>query len=132
MRGWQLVLASLALFAAGCAEELGPEPMRTTSVRGVIMDGGRIVVRGWIEFHPVAETVGNLRVAPIRPDGSYEVTGVAVGRNLILVDYFSTDANGPAPLTRKRGCVRRIPDGASTTVDLDTLEEWMKRQQSRQ
>ena len=77
--------------------------MRTTTVRGIVLDGGRIVVRGWIEFHPVAETIGNLRVAPIRPDGSFEATGVAVGRNVILLARASTEPNrvgSPAPLIR--------------------------------
>ena len=126
-----MIQPALALLAAGCAEELGPETFRTTNVHGSILEGGRIVVRGWIEFHPFGGTVGSIRVAPIRADGSYEATGVAVGRNIIQVDQAATDANGNARPFREPLCAREIPDGPSTTLNLDILEEKIRQDQAR-
>ena len=44
---------------------------------------GRPVAGGWIEFVPVDGTVGDRRSAPLAADGRFEVSGVAVGRNVI-------------------------------------------------
>ena len=39
--------------ASGCSEELGPERMVVTRVKGVVRDGRSPVSAGWIEFFPV-------------------------------------------------------------------------------
>ena len=76
-------LVALALVGgvlSGCAAELGPERFETTTVRGIIVVGGRPVGGGFIEFQPVDGTKGNLRVGPIAPDGTFQLDRVAVGR----------------------------------------------------
>lgn len=79
-------IPGLLLLLAGCREELGPEQFETSRVSGILRVSGRSageVWKGWIEFIPVDGTVGLLRSAPIRPDGSFEVEGVSVGWNQI-------------------------------------------------
>lgn len=77
-------LALIALAAAmGCSEEWGPEPIRTTTVRGRITRGTRPVGSGWVEIAPVDGTRGRLRIGPLRPDGSFEIESVGIGRVLI-------------------------------------------------
>jgi hypothetical protein len=81
------LLVAAAMLAAGCAEELGPVAMPVTRVRGVVKEGDRLVTGGWIEFIPADGTMGNLRSARIRADGTFDTDGVAVGTNAIrLVD----------------------------------------------
>jgi hypothetical protein len=78
-----IAIVSVALGISGCSEELGPESMPVTRVNGSVTEGGRPLSRGWVEFFPVDGTVGNLRSAQIRSDGSFETDGVAIGQNLI-------------------------------------------------
>src|SRR5438132_13339166 len=78
-----LLFVGLGLLSAGCAEELGPVPLRVARVQGVVRERGRPVSGGWIEFVPVDGTVGNLRSARLHQDGSFEADRVAVGTNLI-------------------------------------------------
>ena len=77
------LLALIALAAMGCSEEWGPEPIRTTTVRGRIIRGTRPIGSGWVEIAPVDGTRGRLRTGPLRPDGSFEIASVGVGRVLI-------------------------------------------------
>jgi hypothetical protein len=82
-----VTIVCVPLGISGCSEELGPEPMPVTRVNGSVTEAGRPLSHGWIEFFPLDGTVGNLRSARIRTDGSFEADGVAVGQNLIrLVD----------------------------------------------
>jgi hypothetical protein len=78
-----IALAWLAVGSCGCSEELGPERMIVTPVKGFVREGRSAVTAGWIEFLPVEGTVGNLRSAKIGKDGSFEAEHVAVGVNLI-------------------------------------------------
>jgi hypothetical protein len=78
-----IAIICVALGISGCSEELGPESMLVTRVKGSVTEGGRPLSRGWVEFFPVDGTVGNLRSAQIRTDGTFEANGVAVGQNLI-------------------------------------------------
>ena len=70
----------LLLAAAGCGEELGPEPMPTARVSGVVRVGKTAVGGGWVEFLPVDGTIGLLASARLRPDGSFVAERVPVGR----------------------------------------------------
>lgn len=126
-----LGLLALAYLAAGCGEELGPEQMRSSHVRGTVRYGDRILVRGWVEFHPFPGTVGNLRVAQIGPDGSFDAPGVAIGRNVIEVVHASSEPQGSGPGVRYRGFLREIPDNAENTLDLDLFEEGLRTQNAR-
>jgi hypothetical protein len=78
-----IVLAWLAFGLPGCSEELGPEHMIVTRVKGVVRHGHSPVSGGWVEFLPVEGTVGKLRSARIHSDGSFEAERVPVGLNLI-------------------------------------------------
>ena len=77
---WGGPLAALLALVAGCREELGPVRFPTTRVCGRVLESGRPVAGGWIEFAPIEGTVGNRRSAPLAADGRFEVSGVAVGR----------------------------------------------------
>ena len=118
----QLLL--LCVVVAGCAEELRPVKWPTTRVTGTVRVGRRPVRGGWVEFHPVSGTVGNLRVAPIGPDGRFAADGVAVGTN--LVGFAQLAGAGPAwyEFRSFQSPIRRsIPSGRVTTLDLDLAEE---------
>jgi hypothetical protein len=84
----------IALWISGCRHQLGPERMPTARVTGVATEGGRPLSRGWVEFMPVDGTVGKLRSARLRRDGSFQADGVAVGLN--LVRFVNADIENPA------------------------------------
>ena len=75
-----LLLVGSVLSAVGCAEELGPERLTSTTVRGAVLVGGRPVGGGFVEFHPAPGTQGNLRVGPLATDGTFQLDRVAVGK----------------------------------------------------
>ncbi|HEV3162473.1 MAG TPA: hypothetical protein VGZ22_00425 [Isosphaeraceae bacterium] len=110
--------------------------MLTTRVVGRVHVRSRPVGGGWIEFYPTDGTVGNLRSARIRPDGSFEADRVAIGTNAIkLVN--------PPP-----GVLELLPQGAVfkihprirrditttpvTTLDIDLQDEWLRLRRSSQ
>ncbi len=107
----RLLLAAVSwivLGACGCSEELGPERFATAKVRGMVTVGKSPVSGGWIAFDPVEGTRGNLRIARIRPDGSFEADRVPVGR--------VSDRPRPDPRRSDRdpggsGRLARVPDG---------------------
>jgi hypothetical protein len=74
------VLLGLSMIAAGCEDVFGPERPPTTSVRGRVLLAGRPLSRGWLEMLPAGGTLGNLRSAPIGPDGRFAASRVPVGR----------------------------------------------------
>ncbi|WP_406700803.1 hypothetical protein V5E97_18610 [Singulisphaera sp. Ch08] len=124
-------ITTLILLLSGCGEELGPEQFETTQVSGIIRLGGRSIDqdwKGWIEFIPVDGTVGKLRSATIRPDGSFEADRVAVGWNQIgLVnaplgpDLASKFHPFSSPIRRK------IPDHR-IEIEINLYEEAIKDQ----
>ncbi len=124
-----LSLAIVAAFAPGCSEELGPERMVTTRVTGVVVEGSRPVGGGWVEFMPVDGTVGNLRSAPIGPDGRFVAEGVAVGENAVGVVGAPVRMRGGRRAFDTLGTpVRRtIPRGPAAEVSIDLLEEAVRR-----
>ena len=131
---WSGPLAALLTLAAGCREELGPVPFATTRVRGQVVEAGRPVAGGWIEFVPVEGTVGNRRSAPLAADGRFEVSGVAVGRNVIGL------VNAPIRMPLG-GQLFRMPDtpirrdiarGPVTTLTIDLLTEALRHEKDKQ
>lgn len=129
-----LAIAGLVLPMTGCAEELGPAPLRVARVRGVVREGGRPLSGGWVEFYPVKGTVGNLRSAPLRADGSFEADGVAVGENLIRLVNVSIALSGAS---KRFGAysspIRRIiSDRSATPLDVDVVEEMIRFQKSQE
>lgn len=128
-----LTISGLLLLNSGCREELGPEQFETTQVSGIIRISGRSVPKdwkGWIEFVPVDGTVGKLRSAPIRPDGSFEADRVAVGWNqigLVNVPVHPDQARKFHPFSSP---IRRmIPHGRSE-IEIDLYVEEIKDQKA--
>ncbi len=113
--------------AAGCGEEVGPERMRTTRVSGVVRVGDRPVGGGWIEFIPIDGTVGNMRTAPLEPDGSFVATRVAVGTNIVGLAHAPIALPGGRLFETFHSPIRRdIPAGPSTHLSLDLLAEFFR------
>lgn len=129
---WWCIPALIGWLTAGCSEELGPVPLKTTRVSGVVSVGGKRLRGGWVEFIPTQGTVGNLCSAPLGPDGTFVARRVAVGRNAIgfvgtPLDPAASAAFHPfaTPITRA------IPGGASTSLELDLVEEGYRYQKAR-
>ncbi len=124
------LLLALALAASGCGEELGPERPPTARISGRVRVGDRPVSGGWIEFLPVEGTRGNLRSAPLGPDGRFAADGVAAGRD--LVRFVRPPFELPAPsadprlgFTQFTSPLRLdVVDGA--TIDLDLRAEALR------
>ncbi len=130
----RLLLAAVSLVAigtSGCSEELGPERFPTARVRGVVTIGRRPVSGGWIAFDPAEGTRGNLRIARIQTDGSFEADGVPVGRVRIGLDDIRIAPGAPIAgsfdsrvFRLFRSPIRRtIPAGGDTDLPIDLLEE---------
>jgi hypothetical protein len=119
-------MSVLVVLAAGCAEELGPERWETVRVSGVVTEGKTPVERGWVEFLPSDGTVGNMRSAPLGPDGRFVVDGVAVGVNRVGI------SGAPIAIREVRrrfdplgSPIRRtIAKGRSAPLKIDLLDEY--------
>jgi hypothetical protein len=117
--------AVAALALGGCSEELGPEPRITTTITGRVHIRGRPVSGGWIEFLPAEGTIGHLRSAPLRRDGTFEASKVAVGRNAVQIVHPPIPLPGGA-LFRNQALIRR--DVTGDPVDIDLQTEWINLQ----
>lgn len=130
LRRWSACgLALVAGLAPGCAEELGPVRRETTRVAGVMTVGHAPVVRGWVEFLPADGTVGDLRSAPLGPDGSFEVDGVAVGLNRVGID--GALAGTPPEFRRLFDPLgtpirRQIPRSGGGLLKIDLIDEYAR------
>lgn len=114
----------------GCGEELGPEPMTTTSVDGSVRVQGRPFGPCWLEFTPIEGTVGLLRSARVDADGTFHASGVPVGRVAMRVVGFSGAGTGDPGLDRfisfagQVYIIRRdIPRTPSAPLDIDLASE---------
>jgi hypothetical protein len=129
-----LLIASVpTVIFTGCREELGPEHFATTSVSGVVVEGGRPIARGWIEFIPVEATVGNIRSARIESDGTFQADRVAIGENAIRLVSAPIELRGGAQLFGQFSTPlrRRIPQEPSGPLKIDLLEEAVRYQVKR-
>jgi hypothetical protein len=118
----------VALGIPGCSEELGPEPMPGTRVKGSVTEGGRPLSHGWVEFFPVDGTVGNLRSARIRTDGAFESDGVAVGQNLIRLVNAGIRPNFGIFSTYHSPIRRFIPAQPGEPVRIELVDEAIRFQ----
>jgi hypothetical protein len=128
-----LPLAWLSLSLPGCAEELGPEPMPVANVSGKVTDGGRPVTGGWIEFYPIDGTIGKIRSARLRADGSFETDRVAVGLNLIRLHTLDIlkAADGKRIFGTYYSPIRRtIPAQPAGPLAIDLIEEALRHADS--
>jgi hypothetical protein len=123
-----ITLASLALVTAGCSEELGPERMVVTRVKGLVRTGRSPVKRGWIEFVPVEGTVGKLCSAKIHDDGSFDAAHVPVGINLIRLPNASLGSVAADQLFGSyHSPIRRvIPARPTDPIVVDIFEETIR------
>jgi hypothetical protein len=124
-RYWILGLGLASVCLPGCSEELGPAVRKTARVSGVVRRGPAPVRGGWIEFCPIDGTVGNLRSAPIAPDGTFTADGVAVGRNLVgLAGVPGLDHGERRFFDTLSSPIRRtIPPSPSAPLDVDLIQE---------
>jgi hypothetical protein len=131
--GWPLLFA-VSIGLAGCSEELGPVPLNVTNVRGSVRDGRRPVTGGWVEFFPVDGTVGNLRSGRLAPDGSFTVSGVAVGRNLVRFVNARADLKPVAPLfgSMQTPIRRDVVKDSTAPIEIDLIDEYVSMQRPRE
>ena len=123
-----ILISALAALLAGCSEELGPERPPTARVRGSVAVGGRPVGGGFIEFQPVDGTRGNLRVGPIRPDGTFDVDRVPVGRVLIGLSQLPPAPVDTSSFRMGQDAIRReIPARPDGPLAIDLLDELGRR-----
>jgi hypothetical protein len=118
-------LLFLPLLFAGCSEELGPEQFLTTPLAGHILEDGRPVAGGWVEFIPVEGTKGNQRSARIQPDGSFQADRVAVGEVAIrLVNAPIRLPGGMQLFGSFQTPIRRvISEHPDSPLEIDLLKE---------
>jgi hypothetical protein len=128
-----LLLAGLGWLSAGCSEELGPVPMPVTRVRGVVRQGREPLWKGWIEFVPVDGTIGNIRSARLRKDGSFDADKVAVGKNLIRLIDAPIQPRLPAQLfsTFLSPIRRDILPEPGQSLDIDLVDEAIRFSSAR-
>jgi hypothetical protein len=123
------VSITLVASASGCTDSIrGPEPMPVASVRGVVTEGGRPVGGGWIEFVPVEGTIGNLRTARLRADGSFSTDGVPVGVNLVRVVHARVENPAIAQFfSASFSPIRRVvPAREGSPLAIELLEECVR------
>ncbi|MGO8899217.1 MAG: hypothetical protein ACLQU5_12855 [Isosphaeraceae bacterium] len=128
-----LFLLLVGLLAPGCSEELGPERFPTTRVAGIVVEGGRPIAGGWIEFIPTDGTVGDIRSARIGTDGSFQTDRVAIGGNVIrLVNAPINMPGGEKLFGQFSSPIRRkIPLEPDGPLAIDLLEEAVRYQATR-
>ncbi len=102
--------------------------METTRVTGVVLEAGRPVGKGWVEFIPFQGTVGRMRSAPLAADGTFVADGVAVGINRIGI------AGAPTRIPRGNRLfdplaskiIRAIPKNPPGPITIDLLDEYAR------
>ena len=124
-------LALPAVLLTGCSEELGPERLPTTAIRGQVLADARPVAGGWIELIPVEGTVGNPRILPIGPDGSFRDDHTPIGRVALRFERidlgpnpsFAARALDPGTFRTHSTPIRRTIAGPAEPVRVDLVEE---------
>lgn len=105
---WTSCLIPLAVLC-GCSGALGPTPMPTTRLSGHVLLDGKPVGPMWLEMLPADGTVGRLRSAPVKADGSFTVDGVPVGRVAIRLAGRPFPPSGDPRLDSFLRTARRLP-----------------------
>ncbi len=137
LRNWLLAIAAV-LPLGGCAEELGPEPMRTTRVRGTVKQLETPVRGGWIEFIPAEGTVGTQRSARIQENGSFEADHVPIGEVAIrLMDITVVEPFPISPKDARRifgsfpPAIRKTIPEQPSELNLELIQELVSYQARR-
>jgi len=115
---------TLLVSLSGCGGIFGPEPFKTTRVEGSVRIAKEPLRGGFIEFSPIDGTVGIMRSAPIRPDGTFVVDRVPVGSNAIAIVGGSLPS-GLSGICDPLGSQihRTITDSQDSKIDIDLLAE---------
>jgi hypothetical protein len=124
VRGFGLAL--LTVLVSGCAEELGPERFRTTTIHGQVTLAGRPLGPGWLEIMPTEGTTGLLRSAQVATDGTFRADRVPVGVVAMRMVGFPAVGTGVPSYDRFLQEVRQIylirrpipPTGGEVPMDL--------------
>lgn len=114
------------MLVSGCAEELGPETFRTTSIHGRVTVANRSLGPGWLEIMPVDGTTGLLRSARVEPDGTFRADRVPVGEVAMRLVGFPAVGTGVPSYDGFLRDVRQVylirrrigPDGGNVPMDL--------------
>ena len=115
------------LLLPGCRDALGPERMPVATVDGRVTEKGRPVSKGWIEFVPVDGTVGRLRSARLRRDGTFHATSVPVGLNLIRLVDADIDPRARRVFGAFNSPIRRrISEHPDKSIEIDIIDEAVK------
>ncbi len=93
----RVAIAILVMTLPGCGRALGPERSETASVQGRVHLRETPIALGWVEFVPIEGTIGRLRSAKLRADGTFAATEIPVGRVAIRL------AGPPLPRTGEPG-----------------------------
>jgi hypothetical protein len=126
-----VAMVSLGAGISGCSEELGPERLPVTGVKGSVTEGTRRLSRGWIEFIPVEGAIGNLRSTSIRSDGTFDADGVAVGQNQIRLVNTDMDPGLVKVFGIFQSPIRRVvPAQPGEPLTINLLEEAVRYQTS--
>jgi hypothetical protein len=117
--GWRVLLALVGLAACGCAEERPWPRGERVDVEGRVRVGAQPLRGGWLEFYPVGGTVGVVRSAPIGSDGTFRVTGVGRGRNVVRVVFPPPEPRVERVFQQYYSPVRPVVEpGARLDIDL--------------
>ena len=123
----------------GCRNAFGPEPLPTTTVSGRVHLGDASVTHGWVEMMPGEGTLGRLRSAAIRSDGTFSAEKVPIGQIGIRIsgaDIPKTSesivANNLPLLMRGHFIRRTVEAGGKTVLDLDLRKEAYEVERIRQ
>lgn len=126
-----VVVAALGAALPGCGEELGPEVIPTTEVSGFVLVSGEPMGDGWIEFQPIDGALGNIRSAPIQPDGSFRADRVPIGDVAIrLINVPIEPANVARLFSRASPIRRTIPAEPDGPIRIDAFEEFLRYQKA--
>ena len=130
MRGvWRMAWLAVALTAAGCSEELGPERIPTASASGVVTMSGQPLSPGWIEFQPYDGALGDPASTRINPDGSFRFERAPLGKVVVRLYGVPLEAKAAIWLLRTTSPIRRVtqsPEGPP--MQIDVVEELYRHQ----
>lgn len=127
-----IVVAALGAALSGCGEELGPEVIPTTEVSGFVLMSGEPLSKGWVEFQPIDGALGDIRSAPIQPDGGFRADRVPIGDVAIRLINVPIEPASVARLFSRASPIRRtIPAKPDGPIRIDAFEELLRYQEAQ-
>ena len=111
----QALVAAGVLFAAGCGNG-------TTDVAGKVTYKGKPVVYGTVVL---VGSDGIPKSGAIQPDGSYRVSGVAVGAAKVTVSSPRPPGSGPPAKKQGRDADDDKPPADATPAPPEVIQNWV-------